>query len=234
MSAYCAYLNLQDMKIDGEDLGHIHLIRKYKDWDSSGRLIYGGRAHHPFMSLPKAKRKKITINGEPVVAVDYPASQANVLYKQVTWEFLHPEDPYKVDGLQRDTVKHLMQMMLNNASRRGASMAAKANLASLKKSATEAFESDSQKHGGIAAMMKLIEERNAPIAKCFYQGKAQGQYYAWLESNLVLEVAKHLTDQGVPSLTVHDEFIVPESMERAVLECRYSVPFSTAPYTTSD
>ena len=113
-------------------------------------------------------------------------------------------------------------------------MAAKANLASLKKSATEAFESDSQKHGGIAAMMKLIEERNAPIAKCFYQGKAQGQYYAWLESNLVFEVAKHLTDQGVPALTVHDEFIVPESMERAVLECRYSVPFSTAPYTTSD
>ena len=84
MSAYRAYLNLQDIKIDGEDLGHIHLIRKYKDWDSSGRLIYGGRTHHPFVSLPKAKRRKITINGEPVVAVDYPASQANVLYKQVT------------------------------------------------------------------------------------------------------------------------------------------------------
>jgi hypothetical protein len=230
MSAYCAYLNLQDIKIDGEDLGHIHLIRKYKDWDSSGRLIYGGRTHHPFMSFPKAKRKKITINGEPVVAVDYPASQANVLYRYVTGEFLHPEDPYEVNGLHRDTAKHLMQMMLNNGSRRGASMAAKANLASLKKSATEAFESDSQKHGGIAAMMRLVEERNAPIAKCFYQGKAEGQNYAWLESNLVFEVAKHLSDQGVPVLTVHDEFIVPESMKRAVLECRYSTPLSNAPY----
>ena len=30
MSAYCGYLNLQDIKIDGEGLGHIHLIRKYK------------------------------------------------------------------------------------------------------------------------------------------------------------------------------------------------------------
>ena len=233
MSAYCAYLNLQDIQIDGEDLGHIHLIRKYRDRDGSGRLIHGGRTHHPFMSFPPAKRQRITINGERVVLVDYPASQANVLYRYVTGEFLHPEDPYEVDGLHRDTAKHLMQMMLNNGSRRGASMAAKANLASLKKSATEAFESDSQKHGGIAAMMRLVEERNAPIAACFYQGKAQGQYYAWLESNLVFEVAKHLTDQGVPALTVHDEFIVPERMESAVLECRYSVPFSTAPYTTS-
>ena len=110
-------------------------------------------------------------------------------------------------------------------------MAAKANLASLKKSATEAFESDSQKHGGISAMMRLVEERNAPIAGSFYQGKAQGQYYAWLESNLVFEVAKLLTDQGVPALTVHDEFIVPESMEAAVLECRYKVIPDESIYT---
>ena len=224
MSAYCAYLNLQDIKIDGENLGHIHLIRKYRDRDGSGRLIYGGRTHHPFMSFPKAKRKKITINGESVVAVDYPASQANVLYKYMTGEFLHPEDPYKVDGLHRDTVKHLMQMMLNNGSRKGASMAAKANLTSLKKSAAQAFDLDLQKHRAVATMLRLVEERNAPIAECFYQGKARGQYYAWLESNLVFEVAKYLTDQGVPALTVHDEFIVPESMESAVLECRYKVP----------
>ena len=110
-------------------------------------------------------------------------------------------------------------------------MAAKENLASLKKRAAGAFESDSQKHGGIAAMMRLVEERNDPIAKCFYQGKAQGQYYAWLESNLVFEVAKHLTDQGVPALTVHDEFIVTESMEGAVLECRYKVLPDESIYT---
>jgi len=231
MSAYCGYLNLQDIKIDGEDLGHIHQIRKYKDWDGSGRLIHGGRTHHPFMSFPPAKRQRITINGERVVLVDYSASEANVLYRYVTGEFLHSEDPYEVDGLHRETVKYLMKMMLNNGSRRGASMAAKENLASLKKRAAEAFESDSQKHGGIAAMMRLVQERNDPIAKCFYQGKAQGQYYAWLESNLVFEVAKHLTDQGVPALTVHDEFIVPESMESAVLECRYKVLPDESIYT---
>lgn len=108
------------------------------------------------MPFPKAKRRRITINGEPVVAVDYPASQANVLYRHVTGAFLHPENPYKVDGLHRDTVKHLMQMMLNNGSRKGASTAARENLSSLKKSAAEAFEFDSQKHRGIASMMNLL------------------------------------------------------------------------------
>ena len=51
----------------------------------------------------------------------------------------------------------------------------------------------------------------------------EGQYYAWLESNLVFEVARYLAEIEVPALTVHDEFIVPEGMEDAVLECRYTV-----------
>jgi hypothetical protein len=44
-------------------------------------------------------------------------------------------------------------------------------------------------------------------------------------------VAKYLTDQSVPALTVHDEFIVPESMESAVLECRYKVLPDESTYT---
>ena len=60
MAEYCGYINKQKIEVDGEDLGHIHLTRKYKDWDNSGRLIHGGRTHHPFMSFPASKRKRIT------------------------------------------------------------------------------------------------------------------------------------------------------------------------------
>lgn len=112
---------------------------------------------------------------------------------------------------------------LYNGSRRGASMAARSNLYALPRKAAERFESDALRHRVVAAMMRLVEERSHRIAACFYQGKAQGQYYALLESNSVFEVAKHLSDQGVPALTVHDEFIVSKSMENALLECRYKV-----------
>ena len=116
-----------------------------------------------------------------------------------------------------------MTMMLNNASSRAAAMAAKANLNKLKKRQVARFEEDTKKFGGIAAMMRHVVERNAPISECFYKGKAAGQYYAWLESNLVFEVARYLADLDVPALTVHDEFIVPKDMADAVLECRYTV-----------
>ena len=108
-----------------------------------------------------------------------------------------------------------MTMMINNASSRAAAMAAKANLNKLKKRQVARFEEDTKKFGGIAAMMRHVVERNAPISECFYKGKAAGQYYAWLESNLVFEVARYLADLEVPALTVHDEFIVPEDMADA-------------------
>ncbi len=186
MAEYCGYINKQKIEVDGEDLGHIHLTRKYKDWDNSGRLIHGGRTHHPFMSFPASKRKRITINNKPVIAVDYPASQANVLYQHITGRFLYPEDPYQVDGLHRDSAKFMMQMMLNNKSRHAASMAAKTNLKTLKKPERERLEKETKKFGSLSKIMDAIADRNAPIASCFYQGKAKGQYYAWLESNLSL------------------------------------------------
>ena len=175
------------------------------------------------MSFPASKRKRITINNQPVVAVDYPASQANVLYQHITGRFLYPEDPYQVDGLHRDSAKFMMQMMLNNKSRHAASMAAKTNLETLKKPKRERLEKETKKFGSLSKIMDAIADRNAPIASCFYQGKAKGQYYAWLEPNLVFEVARYLAEIEVPALTVHDEFIVPEGMEDAVLECRYTV-----------
>ena len=41
-------------------------------------------------------------------------------------------------------------------------------------------------------------------------GAAMGQHYQWLEANLVFHVAHQLALQGIPALTVHDEFIVRE------------------------
>ncbi len=231
MSEYCSYLNNQKLEVDGEDLGHIHLIRKYKDWDGSGRLIHGGRTHHPFMSFSTDKRSRIKINGKAVTAVDYPASQTNVLYKHFTGRFLYPKDPYVVDGLHRDSVKYLISMMLNNGSRQGAAMAARRNLRQLTKTKQERLEIEKKHFGGITSVMKAIEDRNAPISQCFYQGKAPGQYYAWLESNLVFEVARHLVTLNIPALTVHDEFIVPKGMEDAVRESRYNVNMERYDYT---
>jgi hypothetical protein len=226
MSEYCELLNQHRFEVDGESLGHIHLVRKYSDWDGSGELKFGGRTWQPYMQFGSAKRAKITIDGQPVVAVDYPASQLNVIYKHLTGEFLAPEDPYEVDGIARSTAKYLVNIMLNSDSYYGASRAAN-NEDNLKdklktKAKIEQYHKDIKSFGSLKKLMVAIEQRNAPIAECFLKGKAKGQEYAWLEANLVFEVARRLARSGVPALTVHDEFIVPEGMEDIVRDFMFT------------
>ena len=74
--------------------------------------------------------------------------------------------------------------------------------------------------------MKAIADRSTSIAQCFFKDKAMGQQYAWLEANLVFEVAILLARMDVPALTVHDEFIVPVDMVEAVHEVRYTTAFT--------
>ena len=229
MSEYCEFLNQHRFEVDGESLGHIHLVRKYSDWDDSGELKFGGRAWLPYMQFGSAKRARIKIDGQPVTAVDYPASQLNVIYKHLTGEFLAPEDPYEVDGIARSTAKYLVNIMLNSDSYYGASRAAN-NENNLKdklktKAKIEQYHKDIKSFGSLKKLMVAIEQRNAPIAECFLKGKAKGQEYAWLEANLVFEVARRLARSGVPALTVHDEFIVPVGKEALVREFMYTTTF---------
>ena len=62
-------------------------------------------------------------------------------------------------------------------------------------------------------------------SRSVFKGKATGQQHAWLEANLVFEVARLLARMDVPALTVHDEFIVPVDMVEAVYEVRYTEAF---------
>ena len=117
-----------------------------------------------------------------------------------------------------------MNMMLNNASQRYAVLALeKYRKKEMTKRENEKLDKEIKFFGSLEGIMDAVAERNAPINESFYQGKAKGQYYAWIESNLVFEVARFLASVDVPALTVHDEFIVPESMEEAVREYRYTV-----------
>ena len=115
--------------------------------------------------------------------------------------------------------------MINNPSQLTAASAATNRLDELTKAERKPFHEDRKRHTSIKAMMKLITDRNAPIAECLFQGKAAGQRYAWHEQNLVFEVARLLARMDIPALAVHDEFIVPVDMVEAVHEVRYTTGF---------
>jgi hypothetical protein len=83
-------------------------------------------------------------------------------------------------------------------------------------------------------IMDAVLKRNQPIAKCFFRGKAMGQHYAWLEANLVYEVANYLTQcLDIPCLTVHDEFIIPEDRALGIEDYLYTVGFDSNVYRSN-
>jgi hypothetical protein len=187
------------------------------------------------MSYPKAKRARILINGQKTVAIDYPASVPNILYKMVTGNRLHPDDPYKVPGVPRSTAKKFLNIMLNIDGKRGVSGAINKWL---KVVATNAEKRDYQTAieniGDNPKIMDAVLKRNQPIAKCFFRGKAMGQHYAWLEANLVYEVANYLTQcLDIPCLTVHDEFIIPEDRALGIEDYLYTVGLDSAIYQSN-
>jgi len=223
MAEYCEYINDQQIYVRGERFKDFHLVRKFKDWDQSGSFMFGGRAWHPFMNMSGEERvKNITINGSSVVALDYAASEPNLLYLMMTGHRLFPDgDPYAIDGLERRAVKRFMTLMLNTKDECGASAAMKNWLyedertvlphRKAKERADKVLvEQAIQQHGSIEKIIRMIVERNKPIESCLMQGKAMGQHYQWLEASLVFHVAHQLMLNGVPALTVHDEFIVRE------------------------
>ena len=81
----------------------------------------------------------------------------------------------------------------------------------------------SASHMAASNIMDAIARRNEPIQPCFFRGDAVGQHYAWLEANLVFEVARYAVNWEIPALTVHDEFIVAEENEDGMNELLYLI-----------
>lgn len=213
LAEYCAFMQEQELTVDGEPLSHYHVTRTFRDWAGDGSFLFGGRGFHPVMRMSKQQRSRILINGSKTVALDYPASEPNILYQMMTGKRLSPDgDPYQVDGLQRAEVKPFFTIMLNTSGAFGAAKAV-ANWLDDKKvkdkdkaPAIAAIE----RFGSVRAVINAIVERNRPIEACLMKGKAMGQHYQWLEANLVFHVAYQLSLQGVPAITVHDELVVME------------------------
>ncbi len=85
---------------------------------SRGKFACHGRAYGWWQSIPGTARASMTINGEPVVEVDYSALHTTILYN-VAGVRLNGE-PYDVNGFERDHVK-LRASILRNRRRATAS-----------------------------------------------------------------------------------------------------------------
>ena len=210
MKEYCGYLNNQKIKVGKTLLEDIHLYRTYQNRKGLP-FQFGGRSGGYWMSLSPEERKQITINGKKTSSIDMHCSQLNILYFHATGKFFDKDfDAYQIPGIDerfRPLIKKWLLIMLN-VSYRGVGLAMSNLVRKSDENFKELFEELTTQFKTTEIIDKIIE-RHKPVNHLFCLGADMGQHYAWLESNLVFQIAHQLHYHDIPCLTVHDEFIVP-------------------------
>ena len=182
------------------------------NWNKGGRLqSVGGES---YQALPKKDRRKIMINGEPVVEVDIRASHLTIVYELMGQRLDLADDPYEIEGFPRVVVKKWITMTFgHNKLHQAWPRDAQEKLA--EKGITEL-----QKEFPIAVVRSAVFKRH-PIIQDWLDSPYDCFDLMFIESEKIIKAMLALKrDHGVVSLPVHDSLIVSrqnESLARAKL-----------------
>ena len=223
------------------DIEPQHLRRQYRDYDNSNSLIYEGRCYPYWVRLSSNERKRLKINNNKTVSLDFKSSQIRWLYLWHTEEKLDPNyDAYdlEVNGhkINREVVKKMNMYLLNldsplrqthylkywHEELDDDSKKKKDGKWSGKKQAKIFKETLELKGVTTATMRNAYLDKHDSIRQYFLEGTKGGQYVAWIESNIIYELAYQATLKGIPCLIVHDEFIVQAKFKQEMEDLMYN------------
>jgi hypothetical protein len=162
---------------------------------SKGSFEHGGRLYAPVQNYTKQTRKYFYLNGEPTIEIDYSSIHPYMLYHREGLEF-DGDDPYAIEGFDRDAVKVAFNVMLNRKGIGANKSAAKtiSNALSCDEEAAEALES-------------AIQALHSPIALHFNTGV--GLKLQRRDSDIALLVVNTFVNElKRPIICIHDSFIV--------------------------
>lgn len=215
-----------------KDLNHQVVQRKFIDNGElgiQGRPLFnsGGRSNSAWMSLSGSdERPNIFIDGKKTEEVDYKASAINIIYKALTG-VVYAGDPYTISVgnvlIPRHLVKQIATTSLNSNTVEGNSSAignAYGELGSSLKAEDKLKFSqykDIKKKITIKHILEAFLTKHYLIRHMFLRGKEVGNKVQCLESDLVFAVVNELTNRSIPTLTVHDSFIV-KAADKDILE----------------
>ncbi len=201
------------------DLSNKSLHRVFHDgcFDQHGRW-YGSWP----MGIPEEYREKIIIGGMPTVEFDFKSLHPSMLYclaeHNIPQEGLytlpeHPDDPSDPDRPYQSFFKEIMLIMINSKGDDSTFKALVRNWTKKKMKAERKGEiilgpPIPLKKVKILSIIKLIREKHKPIER-YFDDDGIGNVLMNYDSQIAERVLLHFARKGVPSLPVHDSFIVP-------------------------
>ncbi len=173
-------------------------------WDQGGRMYASGREN--YQTAKKAVRATITINGQATTEVDLQGSHLTMLVGlgHVPRAVLDG-DPYFIDGLPREVVKHWVNMTIGHGKRHT-------------RWPPQAVQDFREKQGiDLPSEYPLMALGDAILKKLpILDSEGQSTLAGWgelqfRESEILLSAMETLAyEHDVPALPVHDSLIVPE------------------------
>lgn len=210
------------------------------------QFAYGGRMYASWCDLSGEMRKRLEINDNKTVEIDYEGGHVRAIYMELTgrpYVGANGEtDPYKnltVDGVNipRSIVKKVATIMQFTSSIKDTVGAVDNayNPANIKFKAKKDTRSKKDKDKAIEynlvvkrtplkSIIKAYLDRHKVIKGYYLGGKRMGHFIQFIESNMLFEVVVELTKRGIPVLTVYDSFIVEHQYEDLVIDLMNSMP----------
>lgn len=200
---------------------------------SNNSLELGGRFYNSVQQLPKAERAKILINKARTIEPDFKSLHINLLYamKDIQYE---ADDPYDVQGYDRNLIKSVILRLLNSGS-------IKTLAGQVTKSGTEQIKEINRQYkyyraayerGEIKTVYKpeclegfiegiptginghdLIEEikqTHSPISDLL-GSKDIGLRLQYKDAQIMARILEQMVATDTPSIPIHDSIIIRES-----------------------
>jgi len=162
---------------------------------SKGSLNQGGRLYSAIQNYKKETRKYLYFDKEPTIEIDYSSFHPHLIYHQAGLQF-DGDDPYEIQGFERDHVKVAFNIMIN---RKGSK-----NNKSAAATISEELEVDLLQ---ATALEDAILRLHAPIAGQFNSGA--GLRLQRLDSGIEASIVDYFINVlQRPIVSIHDSFVV--------------------------
>lgn len=193
------------------------------DWRCHGRFYAKRKTQGAERMPPSDRLQHIVLGDQKVGEVDLRASQLTLLCALTESKLIVGNDPYRIDGLDRELVKHWLTKTLGRGDAEGKRWTDKAKEYYLgirpdgNLSKDHLFSSYSKAILSHYPILDQLGSKDVP-------GVLELQF---IESEIIRGAMAKLRYQDIPSLPVHDSLIVPigamqaaeEALKEAFLEC---------------
>lgn len=197
---------------NGEEINNVELVRIFNE-----ELGYTGRLYRSDVEvMSKEDRKLLTINGEPIVELDYANLHLRVLSDMYNCSHMLEgiEDAYEYPlsydervKENRSAIKLVFNMMLNCKSKAGAYAAVN----------NKQFPKHDRVFGvvgvwkGKEIVDKILEAFHwLHLETILWKGKPLAYKLQRIDSDMALEILCLGVDENIPVLPIHDSFITTE------------------------